>query len=249
MTTERATTVLPVAHVPRPRDGAARDRGDADPDRPARLRAAAHPAPHHDPPRPGPPPRHRRGPDLASPHRPPPHPVTPGDRPRDAGDHARRRRAAPDRPRVHPRGGRPAGRRHDRGPGAGHRDVRRPRREAPAPGTGRTAARLPARGRAHEGLLRRRHGHLPGDGRPRPGPGRGDAPGLGVGPAPGPRPHEPAPGRGGAAAPGPALRRPDPLGDALALRARAASCPAVSRTRPASSPASRAATPRASRSS
>ena len=117
-------------------------------------------------PRPGAPPRPRRGPHLAPPRRPPPHPVAPPDRPGDAGDHAGRRRAPPDRARLHAGRGRPAGRHRAGRPGPGDGDVRRPRREPAAARADGAGARVRPRRGPDEGLLRRRHRRLPGDGRP-----------------------------------------------------------------------------------
>ena len=70
-----------LADVPRPLDGAPRDRRSADPHRSPRLRAAAHPAPRGEPPGPGASPGSRRGAHLPPPRRPPPHPLAPPDRP------------------------------------------------------------------------------------------------------------------------------------------------------------------------
>ena len=175
----------------------------------------------------------RRGPRVARPSRP--------LRPVVARSHLR-----PSRRRHRPAGARPGG--GSRGGRRGRRGRRRRAvRDRPGRGRGRAgppldhagdaagaAGRVPPPGaRLAVGLLRRRHGLVPGAGparrprRPRP------AAGLDVGAAPRARASRAAIGGGGPRAARCGRRRADPLGDALPA-------PPVARLGPAAPPAGRA---------
>ena len=160
-------------------------------------------------------PRRRRGADLAPALRPPRHALAAAPRPRDA-----RRRAA-----GRGRADQAQGRRHERHRDArrrgdpdrrpdGARRSRRARHRPAAVRRPRRAARLRDRGRRPLGLLRRRHGRLPGHGGARAGRRRA-APDLGLGADDGAGPHGSGPGRRGGRAARSAPRDPDPLGHVL----------------------------------